>query len=115
MAIMRTNDDKEKMVDFVGPIDNVVKKTGGKPKVPENPLLYRLSCSTMEAPKQIKNAQHMMETFAYPLMAEGLGSINNDYYSEKLRDGRWNRDTYSVVVTKLSEGMSGVHVAARNS
>lgn len=68
-------------------------------------LLNPLLSTTTTTPKQYdeyKNGNEMMDGMAGPLMSEGLASINNDYHSSKYRNGRWNRDTHRLIVTKVT-------------
>jgi len=89
-------------VDFHGQIQC---RYNGLENERSNPLLRPAppAGGSRDIPKESKNASDIMEAMAYPLMNEGLCSINGDYHAGKHRNGRWNRDSYHLRMTKLTE------------
>lgn len=99
---------KHRLVEFYGEVSicNMASLSVGNrendKRASSNPLLHTTTSPIKEECNEYKNANEMMESLARPLIEEGLASINNDYHSNKHRNGRWNRDTHRLVVTKIT-------------
>jgi len=91
-------------VEFFGQVQFQSSALGNERK---NPLLLQPKARGVgrkrNVPKEFKDASEIMEAFGYPLMNEGLCSINGDYHVEKFRNGKWNRYSYHLKMTKLTE------------
>lgn len=68
----------------------------------KNPLL-RPTKNRGALPRQFGTVDEIMETLAQPLINEGLCALNKDYDADKYGNGRWNRDIYSLRLTKLTQ------------
>jgi len=68
----------------------------------DNPLL-RSTLEGNEYPQSYGDSNDLMGVMARSLLMEGLQSINGDYHAGKLSDGVWDRDTYTLTLTKLTE------------
>jgi len=94
---------KQRHVEFYGAVSNSVEGGGIDRVSSSNPLVdTTTAATTTKQYNEFKNANEMMEGLARPLMDEGLASINNEYHSNKYRNGRWNRDTHRLVVIKVT-------------
>ena len=100
---------EREVVEFVGQIQSLPPPQNRNGRDIPNPLLKQpqrhtggksndhSSRNNSQTQQQAyTNAHELMSTMAYPLMMEGLASINNDYHAEKYANGRWNRDLYHL-------------------
>ena len=102
---------KQRRVEFYGSVNTcslVSSMRGGRGgdfASSSNPLLQdtvSTSCTNSKQYNEFKNVDEMMDGLARPLMDEGLASINNEYNSNKFKSGMWNRDTYRLIVIKIT-------------